>query len=335
MLDLSMFVAAKVPVLLWGPPGIGKTQRWLRLAKSLKRPIHVLIASIRDPTDFYGFPCPNTQRQVVDYLPPGWVKDLGKDGIIFFDELSCARPAVQDALLRVIIDRVVGDYQLPDDIYVCAAANPPEQTASGFELSLPLQNRFAHVECKPSAEEFSVEFPTLWRSAKVCPHRTQIAAFISHSRNFLLIVPKQQDRIGAYAWPSPRSWEMAAKLLKAKDGQADISAAVGAEAANAFVSWRAKLRVPTGEEMLAGASWPTLPWEIIVAANNVLNTIEEQHERLDEKTFARSLEVLGKAPAKDLVVNPVGRILGWRKKTWQVPDAVLAIASVLDFTGEA
>ncbi|MEI7684970.1 MAG: hypothetical protein WCL32_08080, partial [Planctomycetota bacterium] len=50
MLDLSMFVAAKVPVLLWGPPGIGKTQRWLRLAKSLKRPIHVLIASIRDPT---------------------------------------------------------------------------------------------------------------------------------------------------------------------------------------------------------------------------------------------------------------------------------------------
>jgi len=332
--DLSTYVEARVPLLLWGPPGVGKTQKWLRTARDLRRPIHVLIASIRDPTDFYGFPHPNVERRCVEYLPPNWARELGKHGIIFLDELSSARPAVQDALLRIIIDRVVGDFQLPDDVYVCAAANPPEQTASGFSLSLPLQNRFVHVEYKPSVEEFGQQFPTLWSADVVCPHRTKIAGFIGHSPSFLLVVPKQQDLVSSYAWPSPRSWEMAAKLLRTSNGQADIAPAVGADAASAFVAWQAKLRVPSAEELLTGARWPRLPWEILVAANNILHYTEERRPQLEQRTWASTLRVLANAPAKDLVINPVGKILGWRHKNWAIPDEVLAIARVLDLTAE-
>jgi len=50
---------------------------------------------------------------------------------------------VQAALLRVVLERAVGDLTLPDEVAVVAAANPPEQAADGWDLSQPtrLPNR--------------------------------------------------------------------------------------------------------------------------------------------------------------------------------------------------
>ena len=65
--------------------------------------------------------------------------------LLFLDELSTAPPAVQAALLRVVLERIVGDLTLPTDVAVVAAANPPEQAADGWDLSAPLANRLCHL----------------------------------------------------------------------------------------------------------------------------------------------------------------------------------------------
>jgi hypothetical protein len=52
---------------------------------------------------------------------------------------------VQAALLRVVLERTVGDLSLPADVAVVAAANPPEQAADGWDLSAPLANRLCHL----------------------------------------------------------------------------------------------------------------------------------------------------------------------------------------------
>jgi hypothetical protein len=52
---------------------------------------------------------------------------------------------VQAALLRVVLERAVGDLTLPDEVAVVAAANPPEQAADGWDLSAPLANRLCHL----------------------------------------------------------------------------------------------------------------------------------------------------------------------------------------------
>lgn len=57
------------------------------------------------------------------------------------DEISTAPPAVQAALLRVVLERVVGDLELPDGVAVIAAANPPEQAAGGWDLSATISRR--------------------------------------------------------------------------------------------------------------------------------------------------------------------------------------------------
>ena len=50
-------------------------------------------------------------------------------------------PAVRAALLRVVLERVVGDLELPNRAAIVAAANPPEQAAGGWDLSATISRR--------------------------------------------------------------------------------------------------------------------------------------------------------------------------------------------------
>src|ERR1700744_6371639 len=142
---LTVAVAARVPVLLWGAPGTGKTSAIRAMADAAGLPCETVIASIREPSDFAGLPV--VVGQGVRFAPPAWARRLAAAGrgLLFLDELSTAPPAVQAALLRVVLERVVGDLDLPAEVAVVAAANPPEQAADGWDLSAPLANRLCHL----------------------------------------------------------------------------------------------------------------------------------------------------------------------------------------------
>src|ERR1700744_5908581 len=142
---LGVAVAARVPVLLWGAPGTGKTSAIRSMAEAMDLPCETVIASIREPSDFAGLPI--VVGEVVRFAPPAWARRLAESGrgLLFLDELSTAPPAVQAALLRVVLERAVGALTLPDEVAVVAAANPPEQAADGWDLSAPLANRLCHL----------------------------------------------------------------------------------------------------------------------------------------------------------------------------------------------
>src|SRR3984885_5312633 len=142
---LGVAVAARVPVLLGGAPGTGKTSVIRAMAEAMGWPCETVIASIREPSDFAGLPV--VVGDTVRFAPPAWARRLAEAGrgLLFLDELSTAPPAVQAALLRVVLERVVGDLELPQDVSVVAAANPPEQAADGWDLSAPLANRLCHL----------------------------------------------------------------------------------------------------------------------------------------------------------------------------------------------
>lgn len=164
---LAVAIQTDIPVLLWGMPGSGKTSAIYQFARAHDLPCEVVIASVRDPTDFSGLPVPRPDGAVT-FAPPDWAANLvqaGK-GILFLDEISTAPPATQAALLRVVLDRVAGRTKLPDGVRIVAAANPPEMAAGGWDLSPPLANRFVHLDWEPlSAEDWgdclvSGEWPT-------------------------------------------------------------------------------------------------------------------------------------------------------------------------------
>ncbi|WP_165503241.1 AAA family ATPase, partial [Actinomadura fibrosa] len=146
---LALAVSANIPVLLWGEPGIGKSAGMERLAEALGVRLETVIASVHEPSDFAGLPIVGADPAAdgVPMAPPDWAVRLARAGrgIVFFDELSSAPPAVQAALLRVVLERRVGSLALPGPVRVVAAANPPASAADGWHLSPPLANRFVHL----------------------------------------------------------------------------------------------------------------------------------------------------------------------------------------------
>ena len=265
---LSVALQAGTPVLAWGPPGTGKTSAITAIADALGLPLEVVLASIREPADFSGLPV--IREDGVSMEAPAWARRLAQSGkgILFLDEISTAPPAVQAALLRVVLDRVVGDLELPVGVAVVAAANPPECAAGGWDLSAPLANRFCHLSWSLDTQGWidgmiqgwpvpSVpRLPDNWE-AGIPASRTLVAAFIRHRPHLLLQLPESEEQAGR-AWPSPRSWDMASRLLAAADAAKageDVVASlltgcVGEGPAMEFLSWRRNLDLPDPEWVL-------------------------------------------------------------------------------------
>jgi len=274
---LTVAVAARVPVLLWGAPGTGKTSAIRAMADAAGLPCETVIASIREPSDFAGLPV--VVGQGVRFAPPTWAQRLAAAGrgLLFLDELSTAPPAVQAALLRVVLERVVGDLDLPAEVAVVAAANPPEQAADGWDLSAPLANRLCHLtwEINPRVVADGLaggwappRIPQLtgdWAAAEIMA-RGLVAAFL-RVRPVLACAPPTDPATAGRGWPSPRTWEMTARLWAAADSAAVggqtrsalVRGCVGDGAGAEFLTWLAEMDLPDPEEVLADPDSFTLP----------------------------------------------------------------------------
>lgn len=274
---LGVAVAARVPVLLWGAPGTGKTSAIRAMASAMGLPCETVIASIREPSDFAGLPV--ITGNAVRFAPPLWATRLAGagTGVLFLDELSTAPPAVQAALLRVVLERTVGDLTLPDDVAVVAAANPPEQAADGWDLSAPLANRLCHLTWEASPRRIADGLaggwapptvpllPAGWTAGEQL-NRGIVGAFLQ-VRPALAIAPPANPSEAGRGWPSPRTWEMAARLMTAADvagageqvRSALIRGAVGDGAGVEFLAWLVEMDLPDPEEVLANPASFRLP----------------------------------------------------------------------------
>jgi MoxR-like ATPase len=163
---------------------------------------------------------------------PG-IRELMSDGqgVLFLDELSCARPAVQASFLGVALDRKVGGMFLPPGVRIMGAANPPESAAGGWELEPPMANRFCHLSLKvPRPDEWgtwlmtgsgnkiaAIEDGELLLRRNWDDHwpavRGQVFGFIQSMPSLLHKIPEEGSVDRGRAWPSPRTWEWVARAL--------------------------------------------------------------------------------------------------------------------------
>ncbi|MFF5405448.1 AAA family ATPase [Streptomyces misionensis] len=358
---LTLAVAADLPVLLWGEPGIGKTAALTQLAASLDLPLTTVIASVHEPSDFSGLPILGEDPAVqgVPMAPPQWAVELVRAGrgLLFLDELSTATPAVQAALLRVVLERRVGALQLPPGVRIVAAANPRASAADGWELSPPLANRFVHLHWVHDREVVVRGLGGVWPRAqlpRLAPERLAeavafarrvVCGFLEARPTLIHRLPSTETRRGG-AWPSPRSWEAALTLLAfgtAAGVSRDVLAllvrgAVGDGPGLELLAHMDRMDLPDPESLLADPPTAELPvrgdlrqaaLEAVVAAVGA----RPRRERWEAgwAVLVRALET----GAPDLVVAPATALAALRRDDWEVPDTMERLAGVMDLVRRA
>ncbi|MFD7529657.1 MULTISPECIES: AAA family ATPase [unclassified Streptomyces] len=358
---LTLAVAADLPVLLWGEPGIGKTAALTQLAESLDLPLTTVVASVHEPSDFSGLPIvgDDPAEQGVPMAPPDWAVRLVRAGrgLLFLDELSTAPPAVQAALLRLVLERRIGALRLPPGVRIVAAANPRSSAADGWELSPPLANRFVHLQWTHDHEVVVRGLAGTWPRAtlpRLEPERLPeavdfarraVCGLLSARPALVHRLPSGETRRGG-PWPSPRSWDMTLCLIAfatAAGSSRDVLSllvrgTVGDGPGLELLASLDRMDLPDPETLLADPAGAELPergdlrqavLDGVVAA--VRNRPEKSRWDAAWSLLVRALET----GTPDVVVVPATTLASLRRPDWDVPASIEQLAGAVSLSRRA
>jgi len=161
-------VPAKLPVLITGAPGIGKSEIVDQVAKELNNELIIEHPVVSDPTDFKGFPFPDKEKNSAEFLPFGSLNQLihaDKPTIYFLDDLGQAPTLVQAACMQLILARKVNGHHVSPHVCFIAATNRQQDRAGVHGLLEPLKSRFASIV----ELQFDIESWSQWALANQIP----------------------------------------------------------------------------------------------------------------------------------------------------------------------
>lgn len=278
---VALAIQARVPVIIKSEPGAGKSSMVKAMSEDLGERLHTIMLSVREPTDQGGLPAVFEERgeKLVRIIPPGWARDLIRDkqGLVFFDEVSNATPAVMNSALRIVQEGVVGDGErLPEKTGFVLAMNPPETNIGANDITAGIANRCVHVRWPFDYNRWRTGMLSGWartpgrvpRLSKSWEDRVpeMVAIIIGFLDTRTELAQKQPADVAAQAgpWPSARTWDLTSRMLAAA---ADVGHGVGSIVASTIVSglvgpsvmtewssWIANLDLPKTEDVMRNPS---------------------------------------------------------------------------------
>ena len=205
----SVLAGHHTPVMLWGAPGIGKSQIIAQIANKHQVPVIDVRLSQMEPSDLRGIPFKN--GELVDWSIPSLLPDAarhGDRGVLFLDEITSAPPTVSAAAYQLILDRRLGDYVVPEGWVIFAAGNRQGDRGVTYSMPAPLANRFSHYELDVHLDDW-----VGWAYANDIDEG--IIGFLRYRPEHLFAFDAAHNPV---SFPSPRTWEFTHRALK-KFGQ--------------------------------------------------------------------------------------------------------------------
>lgn len=245
MTFLASAIAARLPVLITGRPGIGKSDIVAQAAEEAGADLILSHPAVADPTDAKGLPWVRESAVGKDtgkeatFLPFG---DLAravrakKPTVWFLDDLGQATAAVQASYMQLLLARRVSEHVLPDCVTFIAATNRRTDRAGVSGILEPVKSRFASiVELEPHIDDWSQ-----WAiDAGDVP--TELIAFLRFRPDLLCAFTPSADLVNC---PLPRTWRAAGRLLALDLPEAvQHQAVVGAVGEGAAVEFAAFVKL--------------------------------------------------------------------------------------------
>ncbi len=293
---LHALIAERVPLHIWGACGVRKSQIVAQVASDLSWEFLDIRAVQLDPVDLRGLPRISADK--AEWVPPKFLPTSG-NGILFLDELTSAPQMTQAGCYQLVLDRKLGEYQLPDGWVVIAAGNPASERGVHFSMPRPVRNRFVHLNLEPDFEDWCQ-----W--AIRAGVRPEVIAFLRFKPALLHEADSTSE---ANAWATPRSWEMASSVLNgfarrhnsgffagATEIQAQLlEGTVGAAATTELVAFLRLFRaLPSIDEILLNPCTAPLPSEpsAQIAIATALGRVLTDH------SIARGMQYLDRMPTE-------------------------------------
>jgi len=317
----STLAGHHTPVMMWGPPGVGKSQMVAQVAQRHDVPIIDIRLSQMEPSDLRGIPFRAGEK--VEWAPPAMLPDAkrhGEAGILFLDEITSAPPSVSAAAYQLILDRRLGEYQVPAGWAIFAAGNRQGDRGVTYSMPAPLANRFSHFEVETHLDDW-----VAWAYKNGIDER--VVAFLRFRPELLFDFDPAHNPV---AFPSPRSWEFAHRALQ-KFGdqpqllQGGLQACVGPAAGielHAFVSNLDQL--PDLEAIVRGED-VTVPKETdlqyAVASALVGHAIRARQSDEASSVIGHILDYAANFPAREMgvmLVSDMHRAIG--QELFEVPQ---------------
>lgn len=300
-------INAKLPVktfpsvMLWGPPGVGKSQAVRQLGREIENSTgkKTYITDVRlllfNPIDLRGIPTANEDKTLAIWLKPQiFQMDPADDviNILFLDEISAAPQSVQAAAYQITLDRVVGEHRLPENCIVIAAGNRTTDKSVAFKMPKALANRLLHIEVEGSF--------TSWKEWAIQSGiNDKVVGFLSFRQNHLMKFDAASDDL---AFATPRAWEMVSNILNHVDTDVDkmyylIAGVIGTGLAIEFRTW-AKVydELPELEDIFDGKQ-PPLPHgtDAMYALCSAMTAYAREHKD-DMRRIANSMQYADRMP---------------------------------------
>lgn len=206
------------PVLLMGPPGIGKTQIMEQIARECQVGLvsytithHTRQSAIGLPfiveKEYAGRPCSVTEYTMSEIVASIYdrMEETGlKEGILFIDEINCVSETLAPMMLQFLQCKTFGNHRIPDGWIIVTAGNPPEYNKSVREFDIATLDRIKKIDVEADYK--------VWKEYAVMTdiHPAVTAYLEARPEHFYRI----ETTVDGKRFATPRGWEDLARFLE-------------------------------------------------------------------------------------------------------------------------
>lgn len=209
------------PILMMGPPGIGKTQIMEQIARECKIGLvaytithHTRQSAVGLPfikeEEFEGQQYSVTEYTMSEIIASVYrtIRDRGlKEGILFIDEINCVSETLAPTMLQFLQCKTFGNQKIPKGWLIVAAGNPPEYNKSVRDFDMVTLDRVRRIDIDADFE--------VWKEyAKSVGVNSAIISYLQlRPQNFYRI----ENDVDGMQFVTARGWEDLSSLMKVYD----------------------------------------------------------------------------------------------------------------------